>query len=461
MGGPRDRLARLPIRLRLTVWYGVLLAAVLVLFGAGLWVGLRIRLAGAFDDQLHDQAALTLATVQVHGSAIALDPAQSAAVRRSGSFVRLLDRDGRVVADTSPALGMVPLDANDVAAALAGETRLSSVRVRDRSIRIITAPVSPSGAVAGAVQVGLPLSEIDEVMHELLVAILVAAPAAAVVALVGGYLLARRALEPVAVISRMAAGIGGGNDLHARLGLDLPDDELGQLAATFDGMLGRIEAAFERQRRFTGDAAHELRTPLALMRGRIDLARSRPRTSEEHLATLDGLDGDLGRLSGVVGALLVLARSDAGRLAVEREAFDLAVTVGRVADQYAEMAAAVGATTRSSPTRRCGRASSRISTPCCRNSTIKSWPASSGRTNSSSSTAPTRPTPTSTVWISWSSAFAWSSGRRRTVGSSAPRSATPGSIGSCWRRGTSSLRTGWARAPCPRRTSTRRSSAST
>src|SRR5262249_38275927 len=141
---------------------------------------------------------------------------------------------------------------------------------------------------AGVLQVGLPQSELDEVMHELLVAILLAAPAAVLVALGGGYLLARRALAPVAAITRLAAGIGGGNDLQAPLNLDLPDGELGQLAATFDGMLGRIAAAFERQRRFTGDAAHELRTPLALMRGRIDLARSQPRTNDEHLATLDG-----------------------------------------------------------------------------------------------------------------------------------------------------------------------------
>jgi heavy metal sensor kinase len=333
------RLARLPIRLRLTVWYGVLLAAILVLFGAALLLGLRIRLAGAFDDQLREQVELTLPHVQVHGGDVVLDPAQAAPLQRSGTFVRLLDRDGTIVTDTSTTLGNVPLDAHAIAAARSGETRFSTVRVRDRSIRIVTAPVAGNGAVAGVLQVGLPLSEIDEVMRELLGAILLAAPAAAAISLAGGYLMARRALEPVVAISTLAAGIGGGTDLQARLDLDLPNDELGQLATTFDAMLGRIAETFDRQRRFTGDAAHELRTPLALMRGRIDLARSQPRSAEEHMATLDGLDADLARLSGVVGALLVLARSDTGRLVVAREPFDLAVTVARVADQYAETAA--------------------------------------------------------------------------------------------------------------------------
>lgn len=309
-------------------------------------VGLQIRLSGAFDDQLREQASLTLATVQTRNGTIQFDPAQSAAARRIGSFVRVIDRDGRVVADTSRTLGEIPLDQKDVTAALAGQTRFSSVRVSRQWIRIVSLPVAAPTATEGVLQVGLPRGEIDEVLHEVLVAILVAAPAAVVVSLAGGYFLARRALAPVAAISQLAGKIGG-DDLHARLALELPDDELGQLAATFDGMLARIETAFERQRRFTGDAAHELRTPLALMRGRIDLARSRPRTIDEHLTTLDGLDRDLARLSGVVGALLSLARSDTGRLVVERDVLDLAATIRQVVDQYSDQAATAGVELRS------------------------------------------------------------------------------------------------------------------
>jgi two-component system OmpR family sensor kinase len=345
-----NRLRRLPIRLRLTVWYGVLLAAVMVLFGVALWIGLRVRLDGAFDDQLRDQAALTLAAVETQGGTLSLNAGELLAARQIGSFVRLIGRDGQVIADTSPPGSAIPLDQGDVRAALAGETRFSSVEVGDRPVRMVTIPVTASGAVAGVLQVGMSRSEIDEVMNEVLVAILIAAPAAVLAALGGGYLLARRALAPVAAITRLAAGIGGGNDLHARLGLTLPDDELGHLAATFDGMLDRIEAAFERQRRFTGDAAHELRTPLMLMRGRIDLARERPRSSADYLAALDGLDSDLVRLTDVVGALLMLARSDTGRLTIERDAFDLAETMGWVAQQYAESAEAAGVELRAAVT---------------------------------------------------------------------------------------------------------------
>jgi heavy metal sensor kinase len=155
--------------------------------------------------------------------------------------------------------------------------------------------------------------------------------------------LAGRALAPVAAITALAAAIGG-QDLRARLHLALPDDELGRLARTFDGMLDRIEDAFERQKRFTGDAAHELRTPLSLLRTRLELSLARPRTNEEYRETITEAEADVERLSGLVATLLTLARADAGRLSLERSHVDLAETVAAVGEQYALTAAEAGVT---------------------------------------------------------------------------------------------------------------------
>jgi heavy metal sensor kinase len=139
----------------------------------------------------------------------------------------------------------------------------------------------------------------------------------------------------------LAASIDA-NDLDARLNLDLPDDELGRLSRTFDAMLARIEESFERQRRFTGDAAHELRTPLSLLRSEVDLALARPRTADEYRETLREMDADLARLTGLVGTLLSLSRSDTGQLTLEPSPVDLGETMRLIADQYAETAAARG-----------------------------------------------------------------------------------------------------------------------
>src|SRR5688572_11886191 len=144
-----------------------------------------------------------------------------------------------------------------------------------------TSPVYRGEDVVGVLQVGASREDVDEVLELLLLGFGVAAPIVVLLAAGGGYLLAGRALAPVASITALAGRIQA-DDLSARLNLDLPDDELGRLARTFDAMLARIEDAFERQRRFTGDAAHELRTPLTFLRSQVDFALARPRTPAEY-----------------------------------------------------------------------------------------------------------------------------------------------------------------------------------
>ncbi len=336
---------RLPVRWRLTLWFTVILAAILALFGGLLYAGLRQRLAAGFDEQLLTQAAVTVAAVQVDGDVPRL-AATAGGEQEQEYFLRLVDSAGRVVFDNAAALGGVPVDRAAIAAALAGGTRLSTLTAEadEDTLRVATLPVrrdGGDGAVIGALQVGLDRQELNEVLGELLAALAVAAPLALAVAAWAGYVLAGRALAPVAEITRLAASIGG-NDLHARLDLDLPDDELGRLASTFDGMLGRIEDAFERQRRFTGDAAHELRTPLSLLRSQVDLALARPRAAEEYREALAGLDADLRRLTGLVATLLTLARADTGRPPLDPAPFDLADTVAATIEQYAPLAAEAG-----------------------------------------------------------------------------------------------------------------------
>ncbi|MGH2617088.1 MAG: histidine kinase dimerization/phospho-acceptor domain-containing protein, partial [Thermomicrobiales bacterium] len=306
---------RLPVRWRLTLWYAVLLALSMTLFGGLLYLVLRQELYHSFDEQLLNQAALTLAAVRVENGAPVLAPSV-AGVADGEYFLRLLDAKGRSVFETGGNPEGVPLEQAVVAAALSGTTEYSAALDEDGEVlRIVSIPVRQSGAagdMAGVLQVGLDRNEIDEPLAGLLTALALAGPLVLLVAAGGGYLLAGRALAPVTTITALAAGIGAGG-LGARLNLDLPDDELGRLAGAFDAMLARIDDAFERQRRFTGDAAHELRTPLSVMRSQIDLALARPRSAAAYREALHALDGDLNRLTGLVGTLLTLARADAGR----------------------------------------------------------------------------------------------------------------------------------------------------
>ena len=332
-------MGRLPIRWRLTLWSAALIAAALIAFGGGLYAALRWSFYDSLDEQVAAQAALTLAAIRTEAGRPVL--AGELDGLDDDLFVRLLDAEGGVVADNSANLDGMPPAPDLVAAALDGRSTLSTLRADDETWRVRTTGVRDGDAIVGVLQVGLSREEVEESLAEVLTLLALALPFVLAGAVVGGYYLAGRALAPVATITGLAARIGG-RDLDARLGLDLPDDELGRLARTFDGMLARIEEAFERQRRFTGDAAHELRTPLSLMRSQVDLALARPRAAEEYREALRGLDGDLERMSGLVGTLLTLARADAGQLATERARFDLAETVGLVVEQFAPTAEAAG-----------------------------------------------------------------------------------------------------------------------
>lgn len=333
---------RLPIRWRLTGWYAALLTAALVVFGAVIYFGLSSQLREALDDQVQGQSDLVVGAIRVVGGRPTLDISQAGGPDND-QFVRLYSRDGQRIADTTQDLAVPPPSADLIAAVGEGKIRWETRRVGAEPLRILSVPVRDGGAVVGILQVGLSRGDVEETLATLLLVLGVSAPVLLSLATWSGYLLAGRALGPVATITRMAGSLDG-QDFAARLDLDLPDDELGRLARTFDAMLARIDDTFGRQRRFTGDAAHELRTPLSLMRSRVDLALTRPRSNDEYQATLRGLDRDLVRMNGLVSTLLTLARSDNRQLAVERVPFDLARTITVVLEQYRTRAATAGVT---------------------------------------------------------------------------------------------------------------------
>jgi signal transduction histidine kinase len=165
-------------------------------------------------------------------------------------------------------------------------------------------------------------------LHSLLVISLVALAVMAVISIGLGWIVAGRVLRPLRTITTTAREISATN-LHRRLALAGPDDELHELGDTFDALLGRLEASFEAQRQFVANASHELRTPLTRQRTLAEVALSDPE------ATVDSLRESHQRVIAageqqerLIEALLTLARSDRGL--AEREPFDLATLAGRV-----------------------------------------------------------------------------------------------------------------------------------
>lgn len=153
-----------------------------------------------------------------------------------------------------------------------------------------------------------------------LLALLLPLPLVLGLAGLGGYLLARRALQPIQQMARRAEEITG-DKLHARLPVETADGELGDLARVFNNMLSRLELSFEQLRRFTSDASHELRTPLTAIRSVGEVGLRKPATPEEYRDIIGSMLEEATRLTRLVDSLLTISRADAGQIQLQPSRF--------------------------------------------------------------------------------------------------------------------------------------------
>jgi signal transduction histidine kinase len=172
---------------------------------------------------------------------------------------------------------------------------------------LLFSPGSPEASLAEAVRAQLR----SDALHRLVIAYALALGVMTMISVVAGWLLAGRALRPLRDITATARRVSGQN-LGERIGLEGPADELKELADTFDGMLGRLDAAFASQRHFVANASHELRTPLAIMRTEVDVALADPMASQSELRAMgDAIRETVDRCERLLESLLTLARSEA------------------------------------------------------------------------------------------------------------------------------------------------------
>jgi heavy metal sensor kinase len=159
-------------------------------------------------------------------------------------------------------------------------------------------------------------------MEEFVSVLLLALPLGLILAGLGGFALARKALAPVDVMAHKAERISA-ERLNERLPVENPDDELGQLAQAFNATLARLEGAFEQLRRFTADASHELRTPLTAIRSVGEVALQTPKSATEYRDVIGSMLEETDRLTRLVDSLLTLSRADAGHVHVDRAEISL------------------------------------------------------------------------------------------------------------------------------------------
>ena len=309
------------IRVRLTLWYVFLLAIVLILFSLVLYFSLQGSLLREVDRGLRNSAGQVVSGLDWEDSHLTVKESESSQdvftkMASQGFLVALSENNGKVLQSAGPyseVIGNKPTLVSDYQTV---ETPKSDWRVYTVKIS-----VPPKGQEL-ALRVGESLNRTESALSTLLVLEIVIVPITLCLAVILGLFFAGRALKPVGRITELAASIDA-VDLNQRLDLDLPDDDLGRLARTFDDMLQRLDQAFSAQKRFASEAAHELRTPLTIMKGNTGVALARERTAEEYREALSDLEEEVDHLTQLSEDLLELSQADSDSAALDIQELDI------------------------------------------------------------------------------------------------------------------------------------------
>ena len=314
----------LSIQLRLTLWYGCVLAATLVGCGIAVYLILGYSLMQEIDknlDRQYDAIADRLEEGHDLGELLEHD-------HHSSSVLRLTGADGKVLFE-SEVLRSFP-------APLPPDSHQSSTHVLHDVSHPEHGPFRfMSGTAQGKeeswlVQVGMSLADYHHELAEFRMVLLMILPVGLLAAVGGGYWLAGRALAPVHRITSTARTISA-KSLSQRVAVANPNDELGQLAETINGMIGRLEQAFDSMRQFTADASHELLTPLTAMRTEVEVALRAERPPEQYRRVLASVLEEVERMSKLADSLLLLSREDAKVVQTPKELIRLDALVQEVA----------------------------------------------------------------------------------------------------------------------------------
>lgn len=182
-----------------------------------------------------------------------------------------------------------------------------------------------------------PADEVDATLRKLFGYLLYALPSTLFISLFAGYILAQRSLRPVDEITRSARQITARN-LTRRLPMPPTNDEIARLTETLNEMIARLETSFAQIRQFTSDASHELKTPLAILMGELEIALRKPLTADEYRDTLMSCLEEVERLTSVVQGLLDLSRADTGQVIMTLQPVRLSAMIEDIADDIVILA---------------------------------------------------------------------------------------------------------------------------
>jgi signal transduction histidine kinase len=353
------------VRFRLTLWYLALLAVIIGAFGLTVYYAQEHSLATQFDETLRtrvQQVALTynattgqlnVTTTVPQKSAIGLATGKNVGTVTQGLNINevgvLLSPQGQVLQEFG---NLTPASVNDIvtltlkAATETMRDSLALVRMPDETLAVASSgkpsdfglvgmSIVQQQRVVAYLAFGMATS-VSQELSNLAMTLLIAGVLVLLLAAMGGFWLAGRAMRPVQAITATARQIEA-YDLSRRLALKRRD-ELGELSGTFDLMLDRLEGAFTRQRQFTADASHELRTPLTIIELKASQLLEQDDLTDRQRANLTVIQQERQHMTHLVDDLLLLARADAGHAHARHEIVHLDEVILEVVERLGPLA---------------------------------------------------------------------------------------------------------------------------
>ena len=300
------------LRQRFTLLYSTFMGGILLIFGAAVYILVNVILHNQVDTMLavvvRDITQVTKVNDLGKLNLISLPPLDMT----SNAYVQVWGPDGKIIA-TSPSIGTLNKSL-DPAGLESGLAIYEDSYLDGAHLRVLSVPLKLRDRIIGTLQVGASLSVVDATRGNLLSTMAVIAVVAVLMSAIGSWIILGRALSPLESIAETVDQINRADDLSRRIPYQehqKNEDEIGDLVVSFNQTLERLESLFTSQQRFLADVSHELRTPLTVIKGNVDLIRRMKQADEESLSSIDQ---EAGRLTRLVGGLLMLAQAESGKL---------------------------------------------------------------------------------------------------------------------------------------------------
>ena len=327
------------LRFKLTLWYVLILGVLLISFSTFLYLTLSNSLYRDVDNKLRSLAELVSSESSSPLSKFGFGNIDqtletSMNLKPIGKFIQVLDESGNIGRKSENLKNVqLPISLNALKNASKGLITFETNRsIGNTPLRIITFPVVENNHAARIIQIASSLEEVEDALNTLFIILIITVPLALMVASLGGQFLAHKALKPVDDITHTARMITSQN-LNQRIVPPRVKDEISRLIETFNGMISRLDQSFRQIKQFSSDASHELKTPLTILKGEVEVMLRKERTQQEYQQTLKSNLEEINRMSHIVEDLLLLSRADTGQIKLNKGDINLTEILTEVVAQ--------------------------------------------------------------------------------------------------------------------------------